>query len=242
MTTPVTAATGVNVTPSTNSTTSGVPSFTSNFNTFLTLLTTQLQNQDPLSPTDTNQFTQQLVEFSEVEQQIQTNSNLTQLIQLQNANAAIAATPLVGDSIAYNSPTAPLQNGQAEFSYTLPSNAASVDLTVTDASGDVVYSTTGNAAAGTHDFAWNGETSAGVQMPDGGQYTLSVTAVDANNNPIQATVNAFGTVDGVDITPASASSSSTTAPTNAQTNLDVSGITVPLSELLAINPTFTAGN
>src|SRR5665213_1167428 len=76
-------------------------SFTSNFNTFLTLLTTQLQNQDPLSPMDTNTFTQQLVSFSEVEQQIDTNNNLQNLIQLQTANEAISALPLIGDQINY---------------------------------------------------------------------------------------------------------------------------------------------
>ena len=78
-------------------------------------------------------------------------------------------------------------------------------------------------------------------MPDGGQYTLSVTAADANNNPITATVSSFGTVDGVNITPASTSTSSTSAPTSAQTNLDVDGVSVALSELMA-NPTFTPGN
>src|SRR5579863_6146055 len=77
-------------------------SFTSNFNTFLTLLTTQLQNQDPLSPMDTNTFTQQLVSFSEVEQQINTNNNLQSLIQLQTANEGISALPLVGQTIDYS--------------------------------------------------------------------------------------------------------------------------------------------
>lgn len=244
MTAPVTPSTGVNVTPAAaSSATSGVPSFTSNFNTFLTLLTTQLQNQDPLNPTDTSQFTNQLVSFSEVEQQIQTNSNLTQLIQLQNTNEAIAAAPLVGQAIQYNSATAPLANGNADFAYTLPSAAATVDLQVSDSSGNVVYSATAsNTAAGQHDFQWNGQTSAGVQMPDGGQYTLSVVAADANKNPITATVTSFGTVDGVSITPASTSTSSTSAPTSAQTNLDVDGVSVALSELMAVSPTYTPGN
>ncbi len=222
----MTTTTGVNVAQptSSNSTSSGVPDFTSNFNTFLTLLTTQLKNQDPLSPTDTSQFTQQLVAFSQVEQQINTNSNLQQLIQLQTNNEAIAATPLVGQTIQYNSPTAPLASSQAGFAYTLPSNASSVNLLVEDASGNVVYSTSGNTAAGTHDFVWNGQSSAGVQMPDGGQYTLQVVAADAANNPLTATVSAFGVVNGVSIA-------------NSQANLNVSGVSVPLSELLAVNPT-----
>ncbi len=235
MTTAVAPTTGVNVNTTTpSSTNNGVPNFTSNFNTFLTMLTTQLKNQDPLSPMDTAQFTQQLVSFSEVEQQINTNSNLQQLIQLQNTNQAIAATPLVGQTIEYNSATAPLSNAQAGFSYTLPSAASSVDLLVKDASGNVVFSATGKTGAGQHDFVWNGQTSAGTQMPDGGQYTLEVQAADATKNAMTATVNAFGVVDGVNIN--NTGTSGSTGSNNGAT-LDVAGVSVPLSELVAINPT-----
>ena len=243
MTAPVTPSTGVNVTTPTNTnSTSGVPDFTSNFNTFLTMLTTQLQNQDPLNPMDSSQFTQQLVSFSEVEQQINTNNNLKQLIQLQSTDQAIAAAPLVGQSIEYNSATAPLSNSQAQFAYTLPSTASSVDLMVEDASGNVVYSTTGNTAAGTHDFSWNGKTAAGVQMPDGGQYTLQVVAEDTSKNSMTATVDAFGTVNGVGIDNTSSSSTSSSTSSTAGATLNVGGVSVPLSELLAINPSFTNGN
>jgi flagellar basal-body rod modification protein FlgD len=230
-----TPTTGVNVTPPTsNSATTGVPDFTSNFNTFLTMLTTQLKNQDPLSPLDTSQFTQQLVSFSEVEQQINTNSNLQQLIQLQNTNQAIAATPLVGQTIEYNSATAPLASGQAGFAYTLPSAASSVNLLIKDSGGNVVFSSAGNTAAGSHDFVWNGKTSAGVQMADGGQYTLEVVAADATKNAMTATVDSFGVVDGVNINNNSTNGTSSTA---GGATLDVAGVTVPLSELVAINPT-----
>lgn len=228
MTTGVAATPGINVTPASANTSAssstGTLDFTSNFNTFLTLLTTQLQNQDPLSPMDTDQFTQQLVEFSQVEQQINTNSNLKQLIQLQTDNEAVTAAPLVGDSIEYNSATAGLSGGQAVFSYTLPSNASASTLEVLDANGNVVYATSGNTTAGTYSFTWNGQTSAGLQMPDGGQYSLQVAATGANNSSIQATVAAYGTVNGVSIA-------------DNQTTLDVGGVSVPMSELLAINPT-----
>ncbi|SRR5579862_126571 len=242
MTTPVTANSGVNVTtPSSSSSNNGVPDFTSNFDTFLTMLTTQLKNQDPLSPVDTSQFTQQLVSFSEVEQQINTNKNLQQLLNLQTTDQAIAAAPLVGDTIKFNSPTTTLAGGKAYFNYSLPSNSASTTIQVADASGNVVYAATGNTAAGAHDFAWNGQTSGGVQLPDGGQYTLSVVAKDANNNPITATVTAYGAVDGVDITNTSTNSSST-AGANSQANLDIGGMSVPLTELMAVNPTINPGN
>ncbi len=224
---PATAAPPTNSTSAANGTSnSGTLNFTQNFNTFLTLLTTQLQNQDPLSPLDTNQFTQQLVSFSEVEQQINTNNNLQQLIQLQTANATISALPLVGHTIQYNSPTAPLANGAADFSYTLPTAAANVALSVVDAQGNVVYSGSGGTAAGQHGFVWNGQTNAGVQLPDGGSYTLEVTATDSTNAPITATVQSSGQVDRVSIA-------------NGQANFDVSGITVPMSELVTIDPSTT---
>ncbi|HUK60737.1 MAG TPA: flagellar hook capping FlgD N-terminal domain-containing protein [Stellaceae bacterium] len=204
------------------STGSNVLNFTSNFNTFLTLLTTQLQNQDPLSPMDTNTFTQQLVEFSQVEQQINTNNNLQSLISLQTAGETIASTPLVGDQIQYNSATAPLQDGSATYSYTLPTASTQTALVVTDANGNQVYTTTGSTSAGTSSFTWNGENNAGQQMPDGA-YTLQVIATGANNSAIQATVNSIGTISSVSVN-------------NGAATFDVDGISVPMSELVTVNP------
>jgi flagellar basal-body rod modification protein FlgD len=201
----------------------GTLTFTQNFNTFLTLLTAQLQNQDPLSPMDTNTFTQQLVSFSEVEQQIDTNKNLTSLIQLQTANETISALPLVGQTIQYNSPTAPLENGQASFSYSLPSAAQTSALVVEDSNGNVIYTAPGQTAAGQYSFTWNGQTNSGQQMPDGGAYTLQVVAAGPNNTPITATVQALGQVSSVSVA-------------NGQSTFDVSGISVPISELVTVNP------
>src|SRR5579863_6368314 len=130
-----------------------------NFNTFLTLLTTQLQNQDPLSPLDTNQFTQQLVSFSEVEQQINTNTNLQSLISLQQTSQALSALPLVGQTIQYNNATAPLSNGQASFGYTLPANVNQATLVVTDSNGQTQFvESAPSTAAGPQNFVWNGQT------------------------------------------------------------------------------------
>jgi flagellar basal-body rod modification protein FlgD len=213
------ASTGASSTGST-----GTLSFTQNFNTFLTLLTTQLQNQDPLSPMDTNTFTQQLVSFSEVEQQINTNNNLQSLIQLQTANEGISALPLVGQTIDYSSPTAPLQDGQASFTYSLPSAAANSALVVEDSNGNVVYTQPGQTASGTHNFTWNGQTNGGQQMPDGGDYTLQVVANDANNQPITATIQSLGTVTGVSVT-------------NGTANFSLAGgLSIPISQLVSVNP------
>src|SRR6195256_985265 len=90
-----------------------------NFNTFLTLLTSQLKNQDPLSPMDTTQFTQQLVQFSAVEQQINGNKKLDQLIGLQSTANAYGAVGFVGTQVAADSDQLSLQNKKSKFDYTI---------------------------------------------------------------------------------------------------------------------------
>ena len=208
---------------STSSTSSGDASLLgSNLNTFLTLLTTQLKNQDPTSPMDTNQFTQQLVQFSAVEQQINTNNNLKTLISLQTSSEAISALPMVGKTIQYSESTAPLSNGQASFTYTLPTDAAAANLLVEDANGQIVYQTTAATSAGAHSFLWNGQNVAGTTSPNGA-YSLAVVAADASGKAISATVTAAGTVDGVSVD-------------NNVPTFDVGGIKVPMSDLLTVQP------
>jgi flagellar basal-body rod modification protein FlgD len=209
----------------------GVLGFTQNFNTFLTLLTTQLQNQDPLSPLDSNQFTQQLVMFSQVEQQIQNNSQLTTLIAGQAASETVAALPMVGQTIEYSGNQAVLQNGQAAYSYTLPSAAASASIAIQDSGGNTVFQTTANPSAGANSFVWNGQTTAGQQLPDGGIYTIQVSATAANNSAVTATTAAFGTITGVSVN-------------NNAATFNVSGLAVPMTQLLSIitNSPSTASN
>jgi flagellar basal-body rod modification protein FlgD len=195
--------------------------FTQNFDTFLTLLTTQLKNQDPLSPLDTNQFTQQLVMFSQVEQQIKTNSELTTLNGSAASSEAISATPMIGRTIEYSGNQAALAGGSATFSYTLPSNAASAVVSIRDASGNAVFTGAADPSAGRHNFVWNGQGNDGTQLPNGGVYTLQVQAVDANNAAITATTTATGAVTGVSVN-------------NNVATFDVSGVQVPMSQLLTI--------
>jgi flagellar basal-body rod modification protein FlgD len=217
------AATSAPATAGTGSTSSGDASLLgSNLNTFLTLLTTQLKNQDPTSPMDTNQFTQQLVAFSGVEQQINTNKNLQALIGLQTSSEAISALPMVGKTIQYSESTAPLSNGQASFTYTLPTDAAAANLLVEDANGNIVYQTKAATSAGSHGFVWNGQNIAGTTSPDGA-YSLAVVAADASGKAITATVTATGKVDGVSVD-------------NNVPTFDVAGIKVPMSDLLTVQP------
>jgi flagellar basal-body rod modification protein FlgD len=170
-----------------------------NFDTFLKLLTSQLQNQDPLNPMDSNQFTQQLVEFSQVEQQINTNDNLKSLITQGASQTGAYAVSYLGKSVTITNGNAPLTNSAATWSYNLGTQSAQTALTVTDANGNVVFAGPGETAPGSHDFAWNGMSTNGTQLPDG-VYTLHVTAKASDGTTVTSAVSSKGVVSEVDMT------------------------------------------
>jgi flagellar basal-body rod modification protein FlgD len=169
-----------------------------NFSTFLQLLTTQLQNQDPTSPMDTNQFTQQLVEYSQVEQQIDTNSNLKTLIGQSGTQNASYATSYLGKKVTVSGGQGALTDGEASWSYNLGSAAASTILTIKNANGQIVYSAQGATAQGDNSFNWNGQDANGNQLADG-TYTLNVAASDANGTAITDTVTSTGQVNEINM-------------------------------------------
>ncbi|HEX4027623.1 MAG TPA: flagellar hook capping FlgD N-terminal domain-containing protein [Rhizomicrobium sp.] len=191
-------------TPATNAngTTNGSDAFnqlSGNFSTFLTLLTTQLKNQDPTSPMDSNQFTQQLVEYSQVEQQIDTNTNLQSLITQGTSNAAAVTTSYLGKNVSVTNGNASLSDGAAAWTYNLGAASATTQLTVTNSSGTVVYTGAGSTTAGNNSFNWNGQDNNGNQLNDG-TYKLTVTATDSSGNAITSSVASAGTVSQIDMT------------------------------------------
>jgi flagellar basal-body rod modification protein FlgD len=168
-----------------------------NFNEFLGLLTTQLQNQDPLSPMDTNQFTQQLVEFASVEQQINMNTNLQTLVTLQQTAQDTQALAFVGQTVTVNGSTAALANGQAQWTFNPPSPATAT-FTVTNSTGQTVFSQTGTVQPGSQPFTWNGTGSNGQQNP-AGNYTLTITATGASGQSVAVPTTVTGVVSSVDV-------------------------------------------
>ena len=174
------------------------PMIASNFTTFLQMLTTQLKNQDPTSPMDTNQFTQQLVQFAQVEQQMKSNSQLTSLVALQQANQATALLSYVGATVAVDGSSATLKNGSAGWNLAA-TKPATATVTISAASGQTVYKTTVPVNAGSQSFVWDGRGNDGKQWPDG-SYKISVTAVDANNQATSIATEVQGKVDSVDLT------------------------------------------
>ena len=171
----------------------------SNFTTFLQLLTTQLKNQDPLSPMDTNQFTQQLVEFAGVQQQLNTNDSLATLVSLQQTAQSTQALGFVGKTAVVNGSTAALSNSTATWELSVPS-ASDVTVTITNNTGQTVYSGTYSVAAGNNQpFTWNGQGNDGTQWP-AGNYTMTATAKDSANNTVAVTTQVQGVVTSVDLT------------------------------------------
>jgi flagellar basal-body rod modification protein FlgD len=194
MTTGVGSTTGTGTT-SGSSSNSAMNQLSGNFDTFLQLLTTQLQNQDPLDPMDTSQFTQQLVEYSQVEQQIDSNTNLQTLIAQGSAQSAAYATGYLGKTVTVSGGEGSLTDGAAQWTYNLAAPATSTTLTVTDANGNTVYSGSGNTTEGNNTFNWNGEDINGNQLPDG-TYTLAVAA-SSGGQTVTTTVTSSGTVSEV---------------------------------------------
>ncbi|MFT5438267.1 MAG: flagellar basal-body rod modification protein FlgD [Alphaproteobacteria bacterium] len=168
-----------------------------NFDTFLNLLTAQLQNQDPLSPMESSEFVSQLVQFSEVEQAISANKSLETLIDLQTTNQATSALGYIGNFVETAGKFAPLKDDKAEFTYALEEGAASTRLVVQDEIGNVVFSTSGETTTGKHNFSWNGIDSAGNTAPEG-TYQLSATANDNDGALVTLATTAFGRVTGID--------------------------------------------
>jgi flagellar basal-body rod modification protein FlgD len=170
-----------------------------NFQSFLTLLTTQLQNQNPLSPLDTNQFTQQLVEFAGVQQQLNTNDSLATLVSLQQTAQSTQALGFVGKTAVVNGSSATVTNSTATWQLSVPT-ASTVTVNITNSSGQTVFTGSYAAAAGNNQpFTWNGKGNDGTQWPDG-SYKLTATAKDSANNSVAIATQIEGVVNSVDLT------------------------------------------
>ena len=170
-----------------------------NFQSFLTLLTTQLQNQNPLDPLDTNQFTQQLVEFAGVQQQLNTNDSLATLVSLQQTAQSTQALGFVGKTAVVNGSTAGLTNGSATWELSIPTNST-LNVTIASSTGQTVFSGSYAVTAGNNQpFVWNGQGSDGTQYSSG-NYTMTATAKDSSNNTVAVTTQVQGVVNSVDLT------------------------------------------
>ena len=196
-------------------------SLSGNFDDFLTLLTTQLQNQDPLEPLDANEFTAQLVQFSGVEQAIATNARLDSLVQLQLNNQVVGAVGFLGNEVEANGDTAPLVNGAAEIGYEVPADMSGVTISILSQEGELVRTVSGDFTTGFHSLVWDGLDDNGNTMPEG-PYTFRVSGTGADEESTPIATSVFGTVTGV------------ATGSDGGMILEIDGIAVPLADVLSV--------
>lgn len=198
-------------------------SLTNDFDNFLTLLTTQLSHQDPLDPVNSNEFVQQLVSFTGVEQAVNTNSNLEQLISLLKLDQSASAVGYLGKTVEAEGDSTVLAGGSATFHYALPENAESTTIQVINDQGKIVYSAPGPAEAGDHTLVWDGRDNNGVKQPDG-TYRISVSARNADDDLLAATTKMSGKVTKVETV-------------DGSIVLTVNGVGVPVDKVISVAET-----
>ncbi len=203
----------------TNTGTTALQGLSNNFSNFLQLLMTQLKNQNPTSPMDSNQFTSELVQFTQVEQQINTNQDLTQMIQLTQASQVEQSAGMLGKAVTVNSGHLTLQNGQSEINFNT-SSPQSVGITIYNAAGAAVASSTLNTQAGTNHWTWNGQEANGVTAPDGA-YSVSVTQIGATGTNAAVPFTVTGTATAVQ-------------NVNGTVDLQMGGLTLPFSSVVSV--------
>lgn len=197
-----------------------------NFNDFLILLTTQLQNQDPLDPIDASQFTTQLVQFANVEQAIGQNARLDEILRTAGAGQAVGAVAFINTDIEAFGDTTVMTGNPVEFGYKLATDAKTVNITIKNADGDVVRTLTGNISGGHHKITWDGKNDQGVLQSDG-KYTIAIAASDANDASMDVVTSIFGTVAGVTVK-------------DGALVLDLGGHTVKIGDVVSVTkPTST---
>ena len=196
-----------------------------NFDTFLQLLVAQIQNQDPTSPTDTDAFTQQLVQFSELEQSIQSNDNLETILSSIESQNAASIVSYIGQTVSAQGAATTLNNGEATFNLTANEFIPEASIVVRSSStGEVVFEDTQALEPGNNQFVWDGVTTSGDQLPDGGTFSITVTGENAAGNFSNISTNINGVVDGVDF--------STATP-----SLRIGEATIPLTAVTAVSAT-----
>lgn len=190
------------------------------FDQFLTLLTAQLQHQDPLDPLNSNEFVQQLVSFTGVEQAIATNANLENLIAQNRAGQVASAVSYLGTTIEAKGDQIVLAGGEARFIYTLSENTASTSIVIANQSGETVFAGQGNTTAGEHGFVWDGRDANGNLQPEG-LYKVTVSAFASDDKLLSLQTIIGGRVTRVETD-------------EAGIHLTVNGIKVFLEDVLSV--------
>lgn len=220
--TSVSSSTSSSSSSSTNSSTGSSTSSTtasSVYNEFLLMLTTQLKNQDPLNPTDTTAFTQEMIGLASLEQQVDTNTALSTVNSSLDTITSTNGVAYIGKTVVATGDTEQVSSGgTGTWHYDLASTAKSTSLSITNSSGTTVWTGSGDTTSGEHTLSWNGEDSSGSALATG-DYTLTVNALDSSGNTVTTTTSIIGAVTGVD------SSSGSTVLTLGDVSVALSKVT-----------------
>lgn len=205
----------------------GLAKLSSDYTLFLRLLTTQMQNQDPLSPMDSSQYTQQLVQYSQVEQSIQQTGALKDILSRLSAQDMMQASTLIGRQAHYDGATAGLVSGAtAQWSWSFAGSPASLTAIISDASGHEIERRT--LAPGATSLSWDGSLASGGIAP-AGSYGLTLDARDASDKPVTARIGASGLVTSV------------SRADDGGVSLSINGAAVPLSAVRNFSLTGAGG-
>ena len=185
-------------TASTTTTTSSSSSLGLDTTEFLQLMVEQLQNQNPTDPTDTTEFLSQLVQLSTYDQQVTNSENLESIVSSLDTMISSNGLGYIGQTVTVEGDTSTLQDGAAQWNYTLDSDAEEVTISILDEDGNTVYTADGETEEGTYAVNWDGVNSSGVQLDDGGIYTVSIEATDADGEDVDVSTSVTGTVTGID--------------------------------------------
>jgi flagellar basal-body rod modification protein FlgD len=196
-------------------------SLAANFDNFLKLLTTQLQNQDPLAPMDANAFTSQLVQFASVEQAIKTNDKLTELGGLIETSGTSSAMSMLGrEAVVATDRVGLATTGDATIRYRLPEAGAKVTATIVDTRGRILRALPAPAAAGENALLWDGLDGMGNRVPPG-TYQVRLDAARADGKTVAVDQYLTGTVEAIE-------------PAAGKISLIVAGARVPLGDVHTI--------
>jgi flagellar basal-body rod modification protein FlgD len=199
--------------------------------TFLALMTTQLKNQDPLSPVDSNQFTQQIVQMTGVEQQLLTNDLLKVLVGMNDGGLS-SQVGMIGKEVTTKSSSGTLTDKQLTFDYDMTKAAGTLKLEVVDVNGKVVATLNPtDLTKGEKSYKWDGKDSTGKQLEDGGAYALRVTATDTLGAKLAvvSTSQVKGIVTAVSLE-------------NGQQMVMVGGRKIPASDIISVAQVAVAAN
>lgn len=188
---------------------------------FLKLLVSELQNQDPMNATSVTDFINQMTSYANFSQQQSINTSMSSLAGAFSSLVTLNSVNYIGHTVEAKTDTSTLSDGSATFGYSLSSKAANVAITIKDSSGNTVWTGAGTNTSGANTFTWDGKKTDGTQLEDGGQYTIAVTATDAAGNSVLNYTTITGTVTGID--------TSSSTPT-----LKVNGVAVSAASIIGV--------